>query len=738
MKKKIKFYKNFEKMMKKNVQKAKSKTSETSIEAAGVTGSRLSVPVVLGVTVALSVLVVIVVIFVNASEKRSGTNNSGSPSKLPTTPGPSPSVPPAPIKSVCTSYDCSYTPVPITRNSSLNYFEVACSNHKTKQSCEADRCKWWYGSCLELTCTNSVRWKYEGDLTQKSITIKDFTWDIASCPELPFGNLPVPVTPTPTSGPTSGPTFGPTSGPTSVPTASSLTGQLMNPVDFDEKLTPAERLGWASKNVTYDELYTVDVDDLTDDEIRNTCLTMEDCINPPILTIIRVKNTKLPWRPNPNAYRNPNNDLTCCSFVGGGDWRTLKFLPPNAGNTFQNPVDIISNVFYPRITNGQPTTAENAKIIRVEFKMRNESTVLYSYIDMTCGSGAGFARRDGFMGQNMAKTNGIFPEVMYQSPDSMPNTHGPIKVNGIGFTGNSADFGGTGTLNPFFAMKGYKPLGSSNFEWVTWWQMWVFIPKFTRQQMVAAYLQSAVEWSYNSLPRGNIPVVTAYIRAAQKQYNLITAQQGPGVDFSQVSKYSKDYLQLKDSLDYLAAIDTNGNPRFMNLDAVTCTNSWPNSYFDKLKNWLNKNLLQPPEHWIEQGFCNVACKPYWDIIETARALTLAKQASQVPRCSRCPGLLGNFRETVSIQGKYANEWPWQPQCLPFRFPSGMIVTDPLDLVAWKTTPGLNDDFCSQITATTTGTPDPDTYTSEPGATEGPSDLDERFIAGKRVLPSAIT
>lgn len=648
----------------------------------------LKIPVPAVILIVSGVLVLGIVIVIAALNN---TENKVKKSEPPV------SIPPAPIKQMCTSSDCTYKAAPITKNSSISYYDLACSNHKTKQSCEADRCKWWYNECQELSCSTSVRWKFDGSTVGENVTIKDFTYDIQNCPELSFANV----------------------------TATDFSGQRVNPVNFDQNLTPVDRLTWTAKEVTYETLDTVDVDDLTDDQIRGSCLTLEDCINPPILTVIRVKDTKQPWRPNPNSYRNPIVDRYCCDFNPGSDLRTLKFLPPQcSGHRFQGPVEIVGSTYYPRLTDGQPTTQENAKVIRVEFKMKGEATVLYTYADNTCGTTMGYFRRSGFMGQQMAKMNGTFAEVMFQSPDSMPKTHGTIKVKGIGFSGNSADFGGTGTLNPYFSCQGHKRPGQATYDWVTWWQMYVVVPKFSRAQMVAAYLQVAMEWAYNSLPRGNIAVVTCYMRAAQVQYSK--AGSSIVVDFSGVAKYAKEYEQLKASTAYLAEFEGN-QPRFMSLNIGACTAKWPSTYLQKLNNWLSGKLLSPPEAWIEKGFCDVACQPYWTVIETARALSYDEVIAEVPKCSRCPGLVGVFRENVSPNGKTVLDFPWQPQCLPFLAPTGKLITDPKDLV---TSTDQSNAFCTEDdfkpqTAGPNESPDPSLYTSAPGETEEPSPIEER-------------
>ena len=676
-----------------------SKASKSVLKLATTLPLPALIAIISGVVV---VGIVTAVVVVNSNKKK---DEDAKKTQAPVTEPPGP---PAPIKNVCTAESCTYTPAPITESSNLSYFDLACSNHKTQGSCEADRCKWWNNRCHELMCNSSVRWKFDGSTVQQNVTIKDFTYDVQNCPELPFANV----------------------------TATDFAGQVVNPVNFDANLTPADRLAWAAKEVTYENLDTVDVDDLTDDQIRSRCLTMEDCINPPILTVIRVKDTKQPWRPNPNSYKNPIVDRYCCDYKPGGDYRTLKFLPPQvSGNRFQNPVDIIGTKYYPRLTNGQPTTQEQAKIIRVEFRMRGEPTVLYAYGDNTCGTTAGFFRRSGFMGQQMARMNGTFPEIMYRSPDPMPNTHGTLKVKGIGFTSNAADFGGTGNLNPFFSCQGHKRAGQTNYDWVTWWQMWMFAPTFSRPQMVAAYLQVAMEWAYNSLPRGNIAVVTCYLRAAQVQY--IKAGISTGVDFSGVAKYSREYEQLRPSTEYLAEFEGN-QPRFMSLNIEACTAKWPDTYYQKLKNWLAGNLAQPPEAWIEKGFCDVACQPYWTVVETARALTYDQVVSEVPKCSRCPGLVGIFRENVSSTGKTFQDFPWQPQCLPFLAPTGTLITDPRDLVTWK---DQSDVFCTNdlkpLTVGPTVTPgptaDPSSYTTAPDETEGPTLIEERSSGLERFV-----
>ena len=208
----------------------------------------------------------------------------------------------------------------------------------------------------------------------------------------------------------------------------------------------------------------------------------------------------------------------------------------------------------------------------------------------------------------------------------------------------------------------------------------------TIPQMVAAYLESAMEWSYNGLPRGNIPVVMVYMHAAQTIYS-------GEVDFSVVERYSKDHARLKSGLDWLVEITDNNLPRFMQPSVILNQSKCLDALQSESQNNFVSEFMAgngPPEERCNNGskfqcntWCNSNCKDFWNMIIQARSFSYDTAVSEVPRCSRCPGLTGIVRESFPQTNKNYERFKWFPQCLPFQFPNGDVVTSPEALVEPK-------------------------------------------------------
>jgi hypothetical protein len=400
------------------------------------------------------------------------------------------------------------------------------------------------------------------------------------------------------------------------------------------------------------------VDLLTDEQIANTCLTVEQCAFPPLLTVVRRVADRSLWRPPASAF---DKRLPMYS-VNGDDpqvpgnaksanhnFQLLKLLPP-FGNELKVHDDVsgLSQSFYPR-----GATVETAKIVRMTFTFRGER--LYAYLDLTCGAARAFSRRNGFMGQNNARPNGIFHELMYVPSGSMPNTHGPMRGD-LGITRDTRVYGPGAarfSLDPKFAFQG--PSDGRKLKWATWWQSWMQLTKLSPAMMVAAYLKTALEWAFMLPPRGNMPVTILYFYAAQVEYRKL--RPGTAVDFSAVELFSgRFYREMKEALDWLVAPDNSGNgrPNFMSQSLVgsQCMRDLPGEF---TRPFLNG--IKPPELGCSSAvmncaaWCSFSCKPFWSVIQQARKLSWGATMVEVPKCSRCPGLLGIFRDQVPARNE---------------------------------------------------------------------------------------
>lgn len=429
-----------------------------------------------------------------------------------------------------------------------------------------------------------------------------------------------------------------------------------------------ERLAW-----THREPDSVDVDLLSDDEIASTCLTIQDCIMPPILTMIRVKETKDLWRPAQQIFKNPENDKMCC------DPSSIYFLPPEGNNgLFYKGTAVVKVVKQTRYPRG--SSYADAKIIRVDFDF--SSLQLYTYIDITCSAGKNFARRNGFLGQNMARTNGIFQEIVFEGIQG-PNTHTPVnQLRGIATT--KADFletSSTKSIATRFKFIGPFDTATKTYKWISWWQSWITVSGATNNELMLVYIIAAIDWLKLSPPKGNLPVGFLYFYQALSSLN--TKQWKYDTDF--LARYfGQMFYAHKDSLDYLfELVGSNQLPRFKEEtgDFMKCYNQLPENFRSAFT-----NLDNPPEKACADGKLDcpawtgyVKCPNTMKMLTTAVSKSLYNSVIQTPRCNDCPGLVGNFREVVPPTNKWRTVFQKFPQCLPFRVNDTYSIEDPLDL-----------------------------------------------------------
>ena len=434
-----------------------------------------------------------------------------------------------------------------------------------------------------------------------------------------------------------------------------------------------ERLDWIHRAPD-----SVDVDLLTDEEIANTCLTIQDCIMPPILTMIRDNKTKELWRPVNSGFKAfADNIIKCC------DPSSMFFLPPEGmkGKFFTEATDdsvgITRQTFYPR---GASYT--NAKIIRIDFSRSTQQ--LYTYIDITCSAGKNFARRNGFLGQNMARTNGIFQEIVFKGPEGYPNTHTPVNQL-MGIASKKSDFGElTSSKKEFDTI--FKFIGPFNattkrYEWVSLWQNWITVSGATVNEMNMVYITAAIDWLKLAPPTGNLPVAFLYFFQAKRIWTTYKKYMNYDRDF--LARYFGQMFNAhRDSLDYLFEINSDTKqPRFINdsSDFLECYNALPASFRDGFTKYPN-----PPEKGCSKfdcpGWTNYAmCPQTMKMLTNAVSKSLYNSVIQTPRCEDCPGLVGNFRETVPSTNKWRSVLQKFPQCLPFRVNETYSIEDPLDL-----------------------------------------------------------
>jgi hypothetical protein len=615
--------------------------------------------------------------------------------------------------------------LPIANELETDFFRLRCALHTSAGSCNADRCRWEGGRCRELRCASRMRWRYSGDARHRfQSSVSDFMWGHdADCPDLPFasaaGEYP----------------------------AGSLTGNPPDPGSFDRTGSAGDRLAWvtAVPNVPF----SVDVDLLTDAQILSTCLTVDQCAFPPLLTVVRRAKDRSLWQPSLGALPGGVTTKRLPTYLVNGDdpavrgdaitansnYQLLKLLPPMTGGGAKlwGGVSGLSQRFFPR-----NATAATAKIVRIDFSFGRER--LYAYLDLTCGAARGFSRRNGFLGQNQARPNGIFHELMYVPPGRMPNTHGPMRAD-IGVSTRLSDYGagaGSFKLSPIFAFTG--PEQGRRLKWVTWWQSWMKLSRLTSSQMVAAYIKTGLEWAFLLPPRGNMPVTILYFYAAQVEYSKMP--RGAAVDFSAVATFSAQfYLEMKPALDWLVSRDRDtGQPNFakQSLIGSQCMRDLPAQFTQPfLGGWAPPEIACGGAAINCPTWCSLACKPFWTVVQQARNFSLASTIAEVPKCSRCPGLLGVFREDTSGLSDLRNHSMWFPQCLPFVSSSGKVYNDPIQLSGVTTMTPTTLPTMRPSALPTAAPSSAAPRTSAPSSTEAPSEAPNTPTTLPTMRPSAL-
>jgi hypothetical protein len=583
--------------------------------------------------------------------------SSARPTRTPTTGAPttaSPTAPTAPVDTV----------QPIARDFETDFYALQCSHYLSLDECNGDRCHWSGGKCKELRCVSRMRWQYTGNPKYRlSSTIGDFLWHAESCPDLPFSTNNYPE--------------------------GSATGSAPEPRSFDRDLSPGERLAWVASVDT--QPYSVDVDLLTDDQIASSCLTVEQCVLPPLLTVVREAPSRTLWAPGLGSFRNGNKQ----SYKINGDdpkvkgnatgdntnYQVIKRLPPLIADRYWDDVANVRQTFYPR-----GATAATAKLVRISFnRMGEPGRPLYSYLDMTCGAARKFSRRNGFLGQCPSRINGVFLEVMYIPSGNSPNSHGPMRAD-LGVTFSKADFGAGGSerIAGTFAFTG--PNDGVSFRWTSLNSVWIRVGKWGPATMAAVYIKSAMEWAMLLPPRGNMALTVLFFYAAQVEFNKLPRGSTP--DFAALERYSgQGYLEMKPALDYLVSTDpTTGKPWFMAVPLIgsQCMRALPTAFTRPFLGGIQAPEIACSGSSINcPAWCSLSCKPFWDVVRAARALVLEATIPEIPKCSRCPGLTGVFREDVPRQNELYEHSPFFPQCLPFQASDGTVYDDPVQLSGVK-------------------------------------------------------
>lgn len=437
--------------------------------------------------------------------------------------------------------------------------------------------------------------------------ITDFRWRLDLCPSSPFATYMYPD--------------------------NSQTGSPP-PLNFDYIGTPESRLQNIKSNLVVP--FTVDVSKLK--SFEGLCLTVADCRVPPILSIVR---------------RYPGGDI----WVPSSSQKFVKLGIPSNLIKFTPP---IPDRYMTKIVRNLKTTYLNdKKVARIDFEMDNQK--LYVYMDMTCNSLGDFHRRKGFFAQSQASVNGLFLEVLMKGVDTrIPSVHTAMRKD-LGFTDSKSSYGDTNPKRRTTMYAKFK--GQKN--WYSMTQLWLSVNRVTTPQMVAGYLQSAVSWALLSPPKGNWPILLLYLLAAQNAYLKV-----PKVDFGILELYTVErYDVIKPALDYLIELNSKGVPNFMSysLKGSKCISKLP---FDFVNSFMSRR--GPPEEGCDgteldcTRWCSNDCIEMVNVMKKATRLVWDNVMSGVPNCSECPGLIGNFAESLTYENPLFNETKYFPQCLPFK------------------------------------------------------------------------
>lgn len=469
-------------------------------------------------------------------------------------------------------------------------------------------------------------------VTQKLVTnvggiITDFKWKLDSCPSSVWATYEYPD--------------------------NSQSG-APPPLNFDSIGTSGSRVA-SFRNTSINVPFTVDVSKLR--SFDGVCLTVADCRIPPILSVVRNYDTKTIW--DPSKY--PSKFVPKKMYKNVSSANLVKFIPPIPDRYITSPIKNLKTTYF-----------NNNKIARIDFELGTKK--LYVFMDMTCK----MYRRKGFFGQSQASVNGLFLEVLLKGSDpKIPSVHSAMRKD-LGFTDSKEKYN---DVTPNRRLQMYaKFKGQRN--WYSMTQLWLTVNKVTTPQMVAGHLQSALAWSLLSPPKGNWPISVLYMLAAQNSYTKMktkTKVKNPNVDFSILTTYtSEKYDTLKPSLDYLVSIDPiKGVPIFMShvLDGSRCVSKLPS-------NFVNSFLRRdgPPESGCDGSeldctrWCSVDCIDIMTILKNANKLVWNEIMGGVPKCSECPGLIGNFGESLTVENPLFSETKYFPQCLPFKS-NGVVYYD---------------------------------------------------------------
>lgn len=474
-------------------------------------------------------------------------------------------------------------------------------------------------------------------LSMDSYGLTDFKWKLESCPDSLFATYNYSF-----RGPC---------------------GQIGSPpsLTFDQIGTPDTRI---SSFMTTD-LFTVDVSELSD---MSVCLTVAECRVPPILTVVRKKKSKGLWAP----MLSPRTKYAGLTYSNSS---LSKLLPP------------LPDRYVTKILTGFTTVYFNdsrsvPRVARIDFKVMGEE--LYAYVDMTCGVASDLSRRKGFFGQGQASVNGIFLEVLFKGVDSsIPSVHSAMRAD-LGFTDAKKDFGDTNsrrrlTMYGKFKGKFKNPSrGPGGPTWLALTQLWLTVPDLTTAQMVAGHLHACIDWAILSPPKGNWPVLLLYLLAAQTSYYKSKGE----IDFSMLQLYTPfKYSLTKPALDYLVSKTADGLPAFMayKLSKSKCISKLPVSF---VSSFMSRR--GPPEQGCDGSelecprWCSVECVQIMSVIKAATKIIWEKAMAGTPQCSDCPGLVGNFAESVTVENKLYSETKQFPQCLPFKSGNKMYYTTETD------------------------------------------------------------
>lgn len=475
------------------------------------------------------------------------------------------------------------------------------------------------GYCEEKLCISSLPWVNSGNGLRDPMTkIVDFKWSHEDlCPARPFRNI------------------------------SSLiqlkTSTVGNVGEFTNSFSEFN----TTTNVNMP--FSIDVDQLTDDEIISTCLTVAQCRFPPALELVRVKSTRLPWYPMINEFRVSKADP---------GWNTNQRMYPVLYNRIaRDVVTVKNNSFYPRSAN-----ASSALILRVDFQLNGKD--LYFYQDLTCGLADHYERRNGYMG----RFGGYFKETVYQTArlsSSAINTHNNLRADIVGFSERRTDYGDKKPrkLENTFVFKGFVNIGSKQFNWVSLHHTWTKVSPISKAESVPVFLDAGLKWASLSSPTGNIPMAATYI---QQAYLILSVNRNLVIDDTAALAYGGDtYTSAKPSIDYLLK-----QPLEVLKSAYDCFRTIPS----KLRN------LRPPELMC-QGKSGIPC-PEWrppgcqnfsNLMYMSLSFQMNTSLIELPRCIDCPGLIGVVRNNVPLSNRYAYNMTQFPQCIPHRLQDGTLI-----------------------------------------------------------------